>query len=157
MQWRIRSGKPSAWRTAHALSVSALQKAIGSEAALISTNPWRYDAGVHEMNGYGVSGRLFPIKISDDQLVEILPTGWNSTFQTVTLTGKRIKEIAQEGFDKGGMELDDNTTYTIPICGAVKAVFEEGNVQDSGVVGLEAAAEYFSQFETLSAKDIIWE
>ena len=53
--------------------------------------------------------------------------------------------------------LDDNTTYTIPICGASEAVQAEGNMHDSGIVGLEAARAWFSQFETLSAKDIVWE
>ena len=119
----------------------------------------------------GVSGRLFAVGVTDEQIVEILPTGWNGTIQTITLTGKRIKELAKTGFDynddgitfpyvlvtKGGKELDDNTTYTIPVCGATKAVKEEGNAQDSGIVGLDAAKAWFGQFETLSAKDIVWE
>ena len=147
-------------------------QATGSEAALISTNPWMNNDGVMEMNKYGVSGRLFPVDVTDEQLVEILPTGWNETIQTVTLTGKRIKELAETGFDfdgdgsvmfpyvlvtKGGETLDDNTTYTIPICGATEAVQQEGKMQDSGVVGLDAMADWISQFETFSAKDITWE
>lgn len=146
-------------------------QATGSEAALISTNPWTYDPNVYEMNKHGVSGSLFPLGVSDEQLVAILPTSWTGTIQTVTLTGKRIKELAETGYDfngdgivfpyvlvtKGGKELDDNTTYTIPICGASEAVQMEGNLQDSGVVGLEAARAWFGQFETLSAKDIVWE
>ena len=153
---------------AKAVGISFAQ-AIGAEAALISTNPWMNDESLAEMNGRGVSGRLFAVDITDEQLVEILPTGWNNTIQTVTLTGARIKELAETGFDlhgvlfpyvlvtKGGEELDDNTTYTIPICGASEDVQAEGNLQDSGVVGLEAAKTWFGQFETLSAKDIIWE
>ena len=146
-------------------------QATGSEAALISTNPWTYDPNVYEMNKHGVSGSLFPLGVSDEQLVAILPTSWTGTIQTVTLTGKRIKELAETGYDfngdgivfpyvlvtKGGKELDDNTTYTIPICGASEAVQKEGNLQDSGIVGLEAARAWFGQFETLSAKDIVWE
>lgn len=146
-------------------------QATGSEAALISTNPWIYVPDEVEVNGSGVSGCLYPVDITDQQLVEILPTGWQDTIKTVTLTGARIKELAQTGYNKGehgvfypyvlvtkgGMELDDNTTYTIPICGATKEVQEEGNIQDSGVVGLEAAKAYFSQFDTMTAKDIIWE
>lgn len=146
-------------------------QATGSEAALISTNPWTYDPNVYEMNKNGVSGSLFPLGVSDEQLVAILPTGWTGTIQTVTLTGKRIKELVETGYDfsgdgigfpyilvtKNGETLDDATTYTIPICGASKAVQEEGNIQDSGIVGLEAARIWFSRFETLSAKDIVWE
>lgn len=146
-------------------------QATGSEAALVSTNPWIYYPEEVELNGSGVSGCLYPVDITEQQLVEILPTGWQGTIETVTLTGARIKELAQTGYSKGehgsiypyvlvtkgGMELDDNTTYTIPICGVAKEVSEEGNVQDSGIVGLEAAKEYFGKFETLTAKDIIWE
>lgn len=156
---------------ARAVGIS-FAEATGSEAALISTNPWTIKEDALEMNKYGVSGRLFAVDITDENLVEILPTGWNGMIQTVTLTGKRIKELAETGFDfyndgsvlfpyvlvtKGGMELDDDTTYTIPICGASEAVQQEGNLQDSDTMGLEAAEKWFGQFETLSAKDIVWE
>lgn len=42
------------------------------------------------------------------------------------------------------------------ICGASDEVKKEGNIEDSGIVGIEAAKEYFSQFEAFSAKDIAW-
>lgn len=147
-------------------------EATGSEAALISTNPWTVKEDALEMNKNGVSGRLFAVDITDENLVEILPTGWNNTIQTVTLTGKRIKELAKTGYDfnndgsvmfpyvlvtKGSKELDDNTTYTIPICGVSDAVKEEGHWTETDIVGLEAAENWFGQFKTLSAKDIVWE
>ena len=146
-------------------------KAVNADAALISTNPWQYDKDALEMNKDGVSGALFPMGISDQEIVSILPTGWNNNIQTVTLTGKRIKELIQTGYErsensaafpyvlaaKDGMEFEDDTTYTIVICGATDEVQEEGNIQDSGVLGLDAAKEYLSQFETLSSKDIVWE
>lgn len=146
-------------------------QATDSEAALISTNPWVYDPEAYEANGKGVSGCLFPMPVSDEELVSILPTGWGSNIEMVTLTGARIKELAETGFDvkgdgtmfpyvlvtKGNKELDDDTVYTIPICGASEQVQEEGNLQDSGVMGLDAAREYVGQFETMSAKDIVWE
>lgn len=155
---------------ARAIGISFAQ-ATDSDAALISTNPWIKDVNAFNMNNEGVSGCLFPLGVSDQEIVSILPTGWNGNIQTITLTGARIKELAQTGYDynndgnmfpyvlvtKGNMELDDNTTYTIPICGATDAVKEEGNIQDSGILGLDAARTYFSQFETLSAKDIKWE
>ena len=54
--------------------------------------------------------------------------------------------------------MDDNAIYTIPVCGVTNEIAEEaGGLQDSGVLGLEAARSYFSQFETLSTKDIVWE
>ncbi len=147
-------------------------QATGAEAALVSTNPWTYNPDAYEMNKQGVSGCLFPMGISDQELTSILPTGWRNNIQTVTLTGKRIKELVQSGYDykgdgtlvfpyvlvtKGNRELDDNTTYTIPICGASDAVQEEGKISDSGILGLEAVRAYVSQFGTLSAKDIVWE
>ena len=147
-------------------------QATGSEAALVSTNPWINNANVLEMNKYGVSGRLFAVGVTDEQIVEILPTSWSNTIKTVTLTGARIKELAETGYDyyndgnvlfpyvlvtKDGEELDDNTTYTIPICGVSEDVEAEGNLQDTGIVGLDAAKAWFGQFETLSAKDIVWE
>ena len=107
-------------------------KAVNADVALISTNPWLYDKDAFEMNKDGVSGALFPMGVTDQEIVTILPTGWNNNIQTVTLTGKRIKELMQTGFErsensvafpyvlaaKDGMEFEDDTTYTIAICGA---------------------------------------
>ena len=149
----------------------AFAQATGSEAALISTNPWVYDPTSLGMNARGVNGCLFPLPLGDEEIVSILPTGWKNNIQTVTLTGARIKELAKTGYDvngngvmypyvlvtKGGMELDDATVYTIPICGATAEVQEEGNAQDTGILGLDAARTYFGQFETFGAKDIQWE
>lgn len=146
-------------------------QAVKADAALISTNPWMYDQDAYEMNKEGVSGALFPMGVSDQEIVSILPTGWSDNIQTVTLTGKRIKELMQTGYErsensvafpyilaaKEGMEFEDDTTYTIVICGATDEVQKEGNIQDSGVLGLDAAKEYLSQFKTLSSKDIVWE
>ena len=149
----------------------AFAQATDSEAALVSTNPWVYAPDASNMNAKGVSGCLFPLPVGDEEIVSILPTSWKRNIETVTLTGKRIKELAETGFNfkdegiyypyvlvtKGGAELDDDTTYTIPICGAASDVAEDGNLTDTGILGLDAARNYFSQFETLSAKDIKWE
>ena len=148
--------------------------AIGADAALISYNEWKYnqDYTFKYMNQKGVSGCLFPLPVGDEELVSILPTGWRGNIETLTLTGAQIKKLAETGFDnygngdpfsyvlvtKGGMELDDNAIYTIPVCGVIDEIAEEaGGLQDSGVLGLEAARNYFSRFETLSTKDIVWE
>lgn len=179
-QYRITENKPVSYTTvtenigtedcARAVGI-AFAQATGSEAALISVNKWIYDTDVYTMNDKGVSGCLFPLPMDDQAIVSILPTGWNGNIETVTLTGKRIKELAETGFNlkeeghfypyvlvtKGGETLDDDTAYTIPICGVTEAVSEEGSLTSSGIVGLDAAKAYFSQFETLSAKDIKWE
>lgn len=148
--------------------------AVGADAALISYNEWKYnpDYTFKYMNQLGVSGSLFPLPVTDEELVSILPTGWRDNIQTLTLSGAQIKKIASEGFDnygngdgfpyvlvtKDGVELDDDTVYTIPVCGATEAVIEEGGgFQDSGVMGLDAARAYFSRFDTLNATDIVWE
>lgn len=149
-----------------------LAQALDADAALISYNIWNYNPDDMYMNRLGVSGCLFPLPVTDEEIVAILPTGWRNNIKTLTLTGARIKELAQTGYDyygngspfpyvlvtKGGMELDDSTAYTIPVCGATDEVAAEGGeFQDSGVMGLEAMRTYLSQFKTLSAKDIVWE
>lgn len=146
-------------------------KASGADMALISKNKWypTYE-GNYDLNRAGVSGSLFPLPVTDGEITSILPTGWRGNIQTVTLTGKRVKELVEQGYNPvedyvypyelvtpEGMTIDDDTTYTVVICGATDTVAEEGNLTDTGILGLDAAHEYFSQFETLSKKDIIWE
>lgn len=77
-------------------------KAVDADAALISTNPWMFDIDAFTMNQEGVSGALFPMEISDEEIVSILPTGWNANIQTVTLTGARIKELMETGYERSG-------------------------------------------------------
>ena len=147
-------------------------EAVGADAALVSLNTWNYNPDpTAKMNIYGVSGRLFPLPVTDEEIVSIIPTGWHNNIFLVTLSGKRIKELAKNGYDyygngspfpyvlvtKGDKELDDAAIYTIPICGATETVQAEGNYEDSGVMGLDAMRDYFSQFETFSTKNIIWE
>lgn len=143
-------------------------QATGADAALISKNV--YAPKDEKMNEEGVSGSLFPLPVTEQELVSILPTGWNDNIQTVTLTGARIKELAKKGYEKPGAglaypyvlvtkegtELKDDATYTVAICGATEKVQKEGHIQDSGVLGLDAAKEYFGQFKRLSKKDIVW-
>lgn len=143
-------------------------QATGADAALISENA--YYPEEEKMNIDGVSGSLFALPVTEQELVSIIPTGWNDNIKTVTLTGARIKELAKQGYDrenegrcypyafvtKEGTELKDDVTYTVAICGATEKVQKEGNIQDSGILGLDAAKEYFSQFKSLSKKDIIW-
>lgn len=149
----------------------AFAQATNSQAALISVNEWKYNLDAAEMNKRGVSGCLFPVPVCDQQIVSILPTGWAGKINMVTLSGARIKELAQTGFDwygtgdtfpyvlvtKDGSDLDDTTEYTIPVCGVTDAVASEGNQFESDVLGLDAARSYFSGFDTLSAQDIRWE
>ena len=149
---------------------AALGRAVDADAALISVNAYYGVLDDPDLNRAGVSGALFPMAITDEEIVAILPTGWSGNIQTVTLTGARIKELAQTGYEiekfgvaypyvletKGGMALEDDETYTVVICGATDAVAEEGRLTDSGVMGLDAMKTYLAQFETFCAEDIVW-
>lgn len=147
-------------------------KASGADLALISKNKWykldKYDS---DLNLDGVSGALYPMQITDEEIVSILPTGWRKNIQTVTLTGARIKELAEKGYDRLGSEMtfpyelvvpegfviDDSATYTVVIAGATDAVKEEGNITDTGILGLEAMRDFLKKYQTFSLKDIVWE
>ncbi len=108
-----------------------LAQASGAELALISTNKWYELKDDEDLNQEGVSGELYPVPVTDMIITTILPTGWHRNIQNVTLTGKRIKELAEAGYDRNGngdtfhyvlvtpdgFEIDDNTTYTVTICG----------------------------------------
>lgn len=145
-------------------------EAVGADLALISENKYIREANNSNQNNDGISGFLVPHDVTEMTVSIICPTGWNGTIQTVTLTGKRVKELAEQGYDKynigitypyvlaapEGFLLDENATYKVVICGASDEVKKEGNIEDSGIVGIEAAKEYFSQFEAFSAKDIAW-
>ena len=147
-------------------------KASGADLSLISTNKWYTMEGDTAMNTKGVQCPLYALPVTDQEITAMLPTGWSGNIQTVTLTGKRIKELVETGFDKygdgehlfpyilvtpDGFTVEDEKTYTAVICGASDAVQEEGDIQDTGILGLTVAEEYLGQFETLSAKDIVWE
>lgn len=147
----------------------AFVQATGADLALISLGGWDPDTGA--TNGEGVNGRLFPLPVTEQEVCMITPTGWNGTIQTLTLSGKRVKELARTGYDrkergfcypyllvrKDGTELADDTLYTVAICGSTESLREEGNVQDSGVHGMTAVEDYLSKFDTLTEAAIDWE
>lgn len=142
-------------------------KASGADLSLISINKWY--PGSSNLNKYGVNGELYALPLADQEITTILPTGWRGDIQTVTLTGKRIRELAEMGFElegnlypyvltaPEGMEIRDDRTYTVAICGVTDEVAEEGNLTDTGILGLTAAENYLEQFDRFSAEDIIWE
>ena len=146
-------------------------EASGADMALVSINKWfPVEEGNYDLNSDGVSGALFPLPVTDQEITSVLPTGWRGNIKTVTLSGRRVKELAENGYARteeyvfpyllvtpDGMEIDDDTMYTVAICGVADDVAEEGNLTDTGILGLTAAEEYFSRFETMSRKDIRWE
>lgn len=149
----------------------AFAKAANADLALISENKWYPLPDNADLNREGVSGELFALPVTDMELCSILPTGWTGTVQTVTLTGKEISDLAKTGYDRTGdgntypyalvtpenFTLEDDKTYTVAICGVTDDVAAKGNLTDTGIIGMDAARTYLSQFETLSEKDIIWE
>ena len=98
----------------------------------------------------------------------ILPTGWSQTIRTVRLTGKQIRALYEEGYDAVGtgnnypyvlvspMELEDEKTYQVAISGISEKLASETEVTDSGIVGMDAAKEFFGQFKSLSEADAEW-
>ena len=146
-------------------------KAAGADLALISKNAYLVVDGVGHMNPNGVSGELFPLPVSDQEITSILPTGWRGNIQTVTLTGARIKELAETGYDCGdcgvffpyelvkpdSLTIRDDKIYTVAIAGVSEQVAAEGGLTDTGILGLAATREYLSQFSFFSRADICWE
>lgn len=120
-------------------------EASGADMALISMNKWYRMDDSGDLNLDGVSGALFPLPVSDQELTSILPTGWRQNIQTVTLTGKRVKELAETGYDRSGellfpyelvtpegFVIDDDTVYTVAIAGVTDEVAEGGDLTDTG-------------------------
>ena len=146
-------------------------QAVNADLALISVNKWYKMDDDGNLNTDGVSGELYPLPVTDQTVTGILPTGWRRNIQTVRLTGKRIRELAEKGYDRygdesktfpyvlvtpEGMSLSDTKSYTVVICGLTQAVAAEGKLTDTGIPGLEAALSYLSGFETLSPSDLVW-
>lgn len=146
-------------------------KASGADLALISKNKWYKLTKAKDLNFEGVSGALYPLPVTDQEITSILPTGWTGNIETVTLSGKRILQLAETGYDSNGdgktfpyelvmpekLELDEKGIYTVAICGVTEEVAEEGKLTDTGILGLTAAQEYFRQFDALALEDIVWD
>mgnify|MGYP002772161758 FL=1 len=146
-------------------------KASGADLALISKNKWYKLTKAKDLNFEGVSGALYPLPVTEQEITSILPTGWTGNIETVTLSGKRILQLAETGYDRNGdgktfpyelvtpekLALDEKGIYTVAICGVTEEVAEEGKLTDTGILGLTAAQEYFRQFDALALEDIVWD
>ena len=148
----------------------AFAKASGADIALISKNKWYKLDTVNDLNLEGVSGCLYPLPVTDQEIVSITPTGWKRTIKTVTLSGAAVKELLKQGYDRNGdgntfpyefvapegFVIDDSAVYKVVAEGITDKYKEEGNITDTGIVGLDAMREYLKGFKTLSQKDITW-
>lgn len=141
-------------------------EAAGTEAALISYNIYYPDVPADLENGYGANGYILEGSMSEEDITSFLPTGWYDTLKVITKSGIYLKQMAKDGCDmrnngrpypyvfltKDGQPLDDNTEYTCVLCGYSKALSEELDQQDTGIVGLDAAKEYFLSVGEVSTK-----
>lgn len=149
----------------------AFGKAAGVDISLISLNKY-IESGPDNQNTIGISRKLFKGQtISEQTISSFVPTSWSGTIQVMTLPGKRIKELAEIGFErfhldetypyvlvtKDGFEIDDDTIYNLVACAATTEVGEEGNIYDTGIVGLTAVEDYLKDYDVISGDNLKWE
>ena len=144
-------------------------QATDSDLALVSLGTWISGNGLNQNNDC-VSSKMYAKDITVDDLSVIIPTGWTRTIQTVSLTGKQIQALYEEGYDAVGtgknypyvlvnpedLKLEEGKTYQVAISGISEKLASETEVTDSGIVGMDAAKEFFGQFKTLSEADAEW-
>ena len=142
-------------------------QATGSDLALVSLSTW-IPGNPTEQNHHGVAAKLYAKDITDYDLSVILPTGWNRTIQTVSLTGQQISGLLASGYDAYGngkgypyvlvspVQPDAGKTYQVAICGVSDQLAAETTVTDSGVVGMDAAKAFFGAYTTISRADTAW-
>ena len=141
-------------------------EAAGTDAALVSYNIYYAEVPANQENSYGANGYIYEGGLTEEDITSFLPTGWYDTIKVITKPGAYLKQLAKDGCDmrgnglpypyvfltKDGKELDDDTAYTCVLCGYAKALQEELDQQDSGIVGLDAAKEYFLSVGEVSPK-----
>ena len=142
-------------------------QATGSDLALVSLSTW-IPGNPTDQNHHGVAAKLYAKGITDYDLSVILPTGWNRTIQTVTLTGQQINDLLATGYDAYGngkgypyvmaspVQPEADKTYQVAICGVSDQLAAEADVVDSGVVGMDAAKAFFGAYTTISRADTAW-
>lgn len=142
-------------------------QATGSDLALVSLSTW-IPGNPTDQNHHGVAAKLYAKGITDYDLSVILPTGWNRTIQTVTLTGQQINDLLATGYDAYGngkgypyvmaspVQPETDKTYQVAICGVSDQLAAEADVVDSGVVGMDAAKAFFGAYTSISRADTAW-
>ena len=142
-------------------------QATGSDLALVSLSTW-IPGNPTDQNHHGVAAKLYAKGITDYDLSVILPTGWNRTIQTVSLTGQQISGLLASGYDAYGngkgypyvlvspVQPEADKTYQVAICGVSDQLAAETTVTDSGVVGMDAAKAFFGAYTTISRADTAW-
>lgn len=143
---------------------TAFARATEADCSLISLG--EYHDG--KENQFGVNGCLWRGPVTDEVISTVNPLGWVDTVKTTVLTGKEIKQLAEEGFDffddgkpfpyvltiADDAELDDTREYTVVICGYTKKVKERGGIQDTKVCGMDALRDYLTDLGNVTKTNI---
>ena len=150
------------------LSGQMFMEATGADAALISYNV--YNPNIHALmeNSYGANGKVLPGPLTEEYITIFLPTGWYDTLLTLQRTGSEIKAMAEQGADTrntgyhypyvfmtaDGQPLEDDQTYTVVVCGYNKSEKSTLGLNNTGIVGLDAAKEYLLKVGEVSTKTL---
>lgn len=143
---------------------NAFSEATGADCSLISLG--EYHDG--KENHFGANGCLWHGPVTEEILSTINPLGWVDTIKTFVFTGQEIKQLAEEGFDLFADEnpfpyvltttrvekLDDMQKYKVVICGYTDKVRNDGNMQDSGISGMDALRHYLTELGTVTKSNI---
>ena len=143
---------------------TAFARATEADCSLISLG--EYHDG--KENQFGVNGCLWRGPVTDEVISMVNPLGWVDTVKTTVLTGREIKQLAEEGFDlfddgkpfpyvltiTDDAELDDMREYTVVICGYTEKVKDSGGIQDTKVCGMDALRDYLTDLGDVTKSNI---
>lgn len=143
-------------------------KATNADAALVTYNVYYEGVDSFLENSYGTNGRILTGPMTEEDIVSVSPTGWNMTLETIDLTGAEINKLAVDGFDmygdgviypyvfltKDGKPLELDKTYKLVISGVTYDLVDTLEVEDTGMLGLDAAEEYFLDVGEVSTKTL---
>ena len=143
---------------------------VGADVALISLNEWKPGVRADRENPNGIGGAMMPLSMTEMDIVCWLPTGWYGTIKTYRFTGKRIRELAESGYDMldngdpypyvlvmpDGFTPEDEQEYDVVFAGITDGVAAESVMTDSGVTGLSAMEAFLDGVDTLRPDSIDW-
>ena len=143
---------------------------VGADMALISLNEWKPGVRADKENPNGIGGAMMPLDMTEMDIVCWLPTGWYGTIKTYRFTGKRIRELAETGYDMlgngdpypyvlvmpDGFTPEDDREYDVVFAGITDGVAAESVMTDSGVTGLSAMEAFLDGVDTLRPDSIDW-
>lgn len=143
---------------------------VGADVALISLNEWKPGVRADRENPNGIGGAMMPLSMTEMDIVCWLPTGWYGTIKTYRFTGKRIRELAETGYDMlgngdpypyvlimpDGFTPEDDREYDVVFAGITDEVAAESVMTDSGVTGLSAMEAFLDSVDTLCPDSIDW-